>query len=147
MAQSYHCIAMAQKGQSSNCQVCLMTNQTMFVPTELFSHPIYYANELWACFPLSEHKYKVWIFSSLRSAQFAWMWQIKDLLHQGVAAVLHQYPRLWFRRMQSESCKRGTGSRSPILFPIKQWPNFTWATVKLFNWLSMVLKRKNTNGL
>jgi len=59
MAQSYNCVAIAQKGQSSNCQACLMTNQTMFVPIELFSHHIYYANKLWACFPLSEHKYKV----------------------------------------------------------------------------------------
>lgn len=89
MAQSYNCIAIAQKGQSSNCQVCLMKNQTMFVPIELFSHHIYYANELWACFPLSEHKYKVCIFSSPKSTQFA---RIKDLLRQGVTAVLQQYP-------------------------------------------------------
>lgn len=103
MAQSYNCIAIAQEGQSSNCQVCLMTNQK-FIPIELFSHHICCANELWAYFLLFEHKYKVWMFSSLRSIQFAQMQGIKDLFHQSAHQVQF-YTRIHatdFTRMQLE---------------------------------------------
>lgn len=69
----------------------------MFVPIELFSHHIYYANELRAYFPLSEHKYKVWMLSALRPIQFARMQGIKDLFHYSITAALHQHPYYQFQ--------------------------------------------------